>query len=393
MNDLVGHRQKALAKVVGEYFSALQGPYSRLLGWEQDVSNGWLFAEAETTFAATMSINNVGDPWATISSEPIHTKPFERAVVQFFARAYHDDPDAIWGCTTPGGSYSNLQALLVARDRLQDNVLGFYSEAAHHSVPKAFHTLGMRTCMLGVDDGGVMRLDQMAAVLRQQPEARPIVVATAGTTLQGGIDDMVGLRTLLEAHGQPFHLHCDAAFFGGYLFLLEDPVPGMNFACFDSLAISGHKFFGLPIPISVFCLRKEAQIVLGDRLCITEGACDVTLSGSRDGHTPLLWWYLLRRKGRDGLRCALDQAMASRDSLCAALQERGYEVLPHDPRSLLVPVAGLPWDLMRRWGLPEARLRGREVTRLTVMPHVDAAMVQRFLDELDATAVARASCC
>lgn len=132
----------------------------------------------------------------------------ERQLIGSLARLARLGPHAD-GVFTPGGSLSNLLALLLARDaaaaRLGIDVRSqgvaalprpvvFCSEIAHFSVHRACAALGLgedAVVPVPVDATHRMRPDALDAALRELGDATPIaVVATAGSTDFGSIDPL-----------------------------------------------------------------------------------------------------------------------------------------------------------------------------------------------------------
>jgi len=324
-----------LQSVVSRHFKSIESSYANLLGWEQDISRKAIISELYAIADSTMSLNNVGDAWNELTSERIHTKFFEKSLIEFFAEKYASPGTGIWGCVTPGGTLSNLQALLNGRNQLNDPV-GLYSEMAHHSVKKAFDAIHVPSIPIRADNHGRMDMDYFESVLSQTSQDI-LVNATIGTTLLGSSDDIMQIKSLLD--NRRHYIHGDAAFFGGYLPFMDHRVDGLHLDCIDSISISGHKFYGLPNPASLLLINRCRQSMFGDRLCMTSNIHDTTIVGSRDGHAPLIWWYIINRVGEDGFRKEVEQAFRIKDILVDALTDMGVAIFPNESYSLLLPIA------------------------------------------------------
>ncbi|MGW4115419.1 pyridoxal phosphate-dependent decarboxylase family protein [Actinosynnema sp. NPDC004786] len=196
----------------------------------------------------------------------------ERWVVAALARLAGFGADAD-GVFTPGGTLSNLTALLLARDAaaarlgvdvrsdgvaaLPDPVI-LCSELAHFSVARACAALGIgeravRT--VAVDSRRRMRPDALAAVLRAG--GTPVaVVATAGTTDFGSVDPLPELAAVARRHGA--WLHVDAAYGFGAVFSakLARLVDGLALA--DSVTADLHKIGWQPASASVLLVRSAS---------------------------------------------------------------------------------------------------------------------------------------
>jgi aromatic-L-amino-acid decarboxylase len=163
-------------------------------------------------------------------------------------------PRSALGLLTTGGSLANLIALVTARRaRLPENFLSgvvYASDQAHHSVQKAallagFPPANVRAVL--TDERFRLRFDALAEAIAADRSAGRIpfcLVANAGTTNTGAVDDLEAAADLARAEG--LWLHVDAAY-GGF-FVLTDrgrrTLRGMERA--DSITLDPHKGLFLP---------------------------------------------------------------------------------------------------------------------------------------------------
>src|SRR5262245_53956902 len=203
-----------------------------------------------------LPLNNIGDPFAGGPTH-VNTHEFEREVIHDFARLAGANPEETWGYVTTGGTEGNLYGLMLARERFPDGV-AYYSADSQPSIAKALHML----CVPGVEvrsrPDGSIDLEDLRAQLRPNRGMPAIVVANVGTTMKGAVDDLAGIAGALDELGiERRFVHTDAALAGMILPFVEDP-PTWNFrAGIDSLAISGHKMIGSPLPCGVVLTRRE----------------------------------------------------------------------------------------------------------------------------------------
>ncbi len=80
-------------------------------------------------------LNNVGDPF-TPCIYPMHTREFEREVLEWFAQLTHASLKDWWGYVTNGGTEGNLYGLYLARE-LYPNAMVYFSQDTHYSVSTA----------------------------------------------------------------------------------------------------------------------------------------------------------------------------------------------------------------------------------------------------------------
>ncbi|UGT63654.1 pyridoxal phosphate-dependent decarboxylase family protein [Nocardia asteroides] len=181
------------------------------------------------------------------------------------------------GVFGPGGSYSNLLALLIARDYTaaghgvntrQDGVSGLHrpivlcSRIAHFSVHRACAALGLGEAAaipVPVDAEHRMIPEALNALLTELGHSHtPVaVVATAGTTDFGSVDPLPALAEITARHG--VWLHVDAAYGFGSLFSdrLAGLLTGIERA--DSITLDLHKVGWQPAAASVLLLADQQR--------------------------------------------------------------------------------------------------------------------------------------
>jgi len=201
-------------------------------------------------------INNVGDPFAEATYR-VETREFEREVVSFFADLFRAPADDWWGYVTNGGTEGNLYGLYLARELLPKGVV-YYSEHTHYSVSKNLHFLGMRHIMIRAQESGEIDYEDLRETLKIHRDVPPIVFANIGTTMTEARDDVRKISGIMDSLAmRDRYIHSDAALDGAFAAFL-DPRPHYDFADgADSVAISGHKFIGAPIPCGVVVARKR----------------------------------------------------------------------------------------------------------------------------------------
>lgn len=226
----------------------------------------------ETVIAA---VNSSLDTWDQ-SSGATHV---ERRLVRWTADRL-GLPATADGVFTSGGTQSNLQALLLARDEACERLrtehprarlpelLGrlrvLVSEVGHFSTTTACRLLGLgddAVITVPVDEAMRMRSDALQRALAEcagQGLVPAAVVATAGTTDLGSIDPLREVGALAASAGAWFHV--DAAYGGGLItsrrrrHLLD----GIDRA--DSVTVDFHKTFFQPVSSSALLVRDAASL-------------------------------------------------------------------------------------------------------------------------------------
>ena len=283
----------------------------------------------------------------------------EMALTRWLACDMFGMPEGSCGALTSGGAMANLIALKVARDAragwdiraegvAAGPALGFYLSSETHVVSdRAADMLGVgadNVRHVPVDGAFRMRVDELLAAVRRDRElgVRPVaVVANAGTTSTGAVDDLAAIADVCRE--EDLWLHVDAAY-GGPAMLADDLRPlfdGIGRA--DSIAVDPHKW--LYTPLSGGCvlvrdmelMRRSFDLEYVSYIVKDEEHTDWGIDLGR--HSPnfsrgfwsLRVWISLLAHGRD--------AYARRISHDAALARYlGALVVERDDFELMTPV-------------------------------------------------------
>ncbi|WP_284439713.1 pyridoxal phosphate-dependent decarboxylase family protein [Cellulomonas xiejunii] len=178
------------------------------------------------------------------------------------------------GVFTSGGTQSNLQALLLAREHalatapgvtLRDLVV-LATASSHFSVQRSAYLLGMApdaVRLVPVDERGRMRPDALAIALRHVADDgrhAAAVVATAGTTDRGCVDPLAGIADVCDTADA--WLHVDAAYGCGLLVsrTRRPLLDGIERA--RSVTVDFHKAFFQPVSSSALVVRHASDLRL-----------------------------------------------------------------------------------------------------------------------------------
>jgi histidine decarboxylase len=322
-------------------------------------------------------INNVGDPYLP-SNYHLNTHAFECEVLEIFQDLTQAPPGSTWGYITNGGTEGNHYGLFLARELMPDGIV-YYSQDAHYSIDKVLRCLGLHSIMIRSQADGSMDLEDLRETLRIHRDVPAIVCATIGTTMKGAVDDVAGIQAIFRDLALKRHyLHADAAL-GGMILPFIDHPPPWNFAAgIDSIAISGHKMIGSPIPCGVV-LAKKSNV---DRIAQSVeyiGTLDTTLSGSRNGFTPLFLWYALHTIGVAGFKRIVPNCLHMADYAIAQLNNLECNAWRHPYSNIVVfdrpsPVVTQRWQLACNGTL----------THLITMPHVVKEQVDQLIADIQA---------
>jgi aromatic-L-amino-acid/L-tryptophan decarboxylase len=288
-------------------------------------------------------------------------------------------PPSASGTLVDGGSMANIIGLTVARDakagtdvrefgiRSLSRPLRFYcSDQVHSAHEKAMVLLGLgRQALRRIPTGADLRLD-MKALLSAIAEDRAAgwqpacLIATAGTTNSGAIDDLRAAAELCRKEQLWFHVDgCIGALLAiaprhGHL------VDGLSQA--DSLALDLHKWLQVPFEAGCGLVRDKAlhrasfavhPEYLEEKtrgIASAEFLCDYNLQTTR-GFRALKIWMMLKQFGVRKLGEIIDQSIDQARYL--------GEAIAREPRLVLLAPISINIVCFRYdpGGLAEAALR------------------------------------
>ena len=288
----------------------------------------------------------------------------------------HAAADSFWGYVTNGGTEGNMYGIFLGRELFPEGLV-YYSEDTHYSVSKILRCLHVRSIMIkSLPDGGI-DLDDLRETIKIHHDVPPIILANIGTTMKGAVDDLDGIRQILNDLAVPQHyIHADAALSGMVLPFVDDPQPWDFAAGVDSIAISGHKMIGSPIPCGV-ALAKRSHVDRIARSVEYVGTLDTTLAGSRNGITPLFLWYAFRTAGYGGLRRRVRACFEVADYAIEQFRRIGRDAWRHRNSVTVVFARPLP-PIIHKWQLAVHH----EVAHIITMPHVTRAMIDQLIDDI-----------
>jgi len=178
------------------------------------------------------------------------------------------------GNLTSGGMTANFIGLKLARDfttkdtaqfeGLNKKWTAYVSEERHVSLDKAVDAVGigrknLRT--LPTDEQYRVRIDLLEEAIAndKQNGLQPIcIIALAGTTNLGAIDDLRALYAIAER--ERCWMHVDAAYGGGML--LSEKTPGLldGIELADSITIDPHKWFYAPLDAGAILVKDHKRL-------------------------------------------------------------------------------------------------------------------------------------
>ncbi|KJY89499.1 histidine decarboxylase [Vibrio neptunius] len=300
-----------------EFYKVCLDSQHQMLGYpvatDYDYQDLWSFFQ--------FSINNVGD-WAETSNYPMNTFPFEQDVVEYFCRLFHTNTENAWGYVTNGGTEGNMYGCYLARERFPDGVV-YFSKDTHYSVMKIVRFLNVEHCVVESQANGEMDYDALESALKENWNKPPIIFANIGTTMFGAIDDLEQIQARLYNAGfgrDQYYIHADAALHGLIVPYVDNPPPFSFKDGIDSISVSGHKMLGSPIPCGMVLALKEHTDKISHQIEYI-AAPDKTLTGSRNGLTPLFLWKFIRSSSEQEKRERIQSCLELADDTVQVLNQ------------------------------------------------------------------------
>ena len=363
----------------GESQSDTQETLDRLLAEVQTAAGKQVGYPANQTFDYSplvpflkYSLNNVGDPFHD-SNYWSNTHGIEREVITRFASLMRLDPDEAWGYVTSGGTESNLYGLYLARE-MYPNGIFYFSEETHYSVLKNLRVLNARYVMIKRQEDGEIDYEDLHGMIQVHRDRPALIIANIGTTMRGAIDNIERIKGILrDLQVVDSYIHADAALSGMILPFVEEPQPFGFDAGIDSIAVSGHKLIGAPLPCGVILTHKTNVERVGRTIELV-GIQDTTLSGSRNGLTPLMLWYALRQYGDEGFRKLVEGMLDTAAYAVEEFNRHGITAWRHRNSVTVVFTRPAP-EVFKKWQIaPQG-----QVAHIITMPHVTREQVDEII--------------
>lgn len=319
-------------------------------------------------------INNVGDPFGPTTYH-IHSRNMEREVIDWFAQLLHAPKKDFWGYVTNGGTEGNLYGLYLARELMPQGI-AYYSEDTHYSVSKNLRLLNMRHIMIKSQPNGEMDYEDLRETLKIHRDSPAIIFANIGTTMTEAVDRIdIIKKTCKDLAIHQHYIHCDAALAGMTLPFIENAPPFDFAAGADSISISGHKFIGSPMPCGI-ALAKKKNVDRIARSVEYIGALDTTITGSRNGLSPIFLWYAIKTIKHEGFKQRVDHCLDTAIYTLEQFREREITAW-RQPHAITVVIPRPSEHIRRKWQLAVKE----DIAHVICMPSVDRDKIDRFIEE------------
>ena len=335
-----------------------------------------------------VAMNNVGDPQkASIYS--MNTHEFEKEVVDFFAPLYGFSKEDAWGIITMSGTDGNAHGMYYGAKRLLEDTkmqpICYVSEEAHYSIWRLADVQNLELRLIKADVTGRMIPSEFEKAL--DPSKPALVVIAMGTTFKGAIDDQAAIDAVIrKKRPVAVYRHVDAALFGGYLpFTVYRDLVNRKTNHFDSIAVSGHKFFGFDEPMGIFITSKNllSQTIRFEVAYLNQAVPTITCS--RSALAALKFWWKIKKTGIKGFREQAGNMLVNAKYLEAELKKIGWPAWRGD-FSNTVYLRRPSQSIMEKYGLaPEfdADLGG-DLAHIIVMQNVTRDIINQIVNDIKA---------
>src|SRR5215468_6071196 len=319
-------------------------------------------------------------------------------------------PASAGGCFVSGGSAANLSALAVARETAKPGAdvprrwRALVSADAHSSVSNTLRLLEMDALVVTTPDHRLTGQAAAAAIAADpEPGSVAAVVATAGTTNAGIVDDLAGLADVAQELGAWFHV--DGAYGGAGLFASSVRAKFDGIERADSFVIDPHKWLFAPYDCAALLYREPALA----RSVHTQDASYLDVIHEQPGawnptdyayHLTrrargLPLWYSMSVHGIAAYSAAIEQALTLAQEAAAEIARRPYLDLIMRPDLSVVLFRRRGWtpEQYQRWAkemldeqlafVPPSAWEGKTVARFAFLhPNTSLDLVAGILDRM-----------
>lgn len=204
-----------------------------------------------------------------------------------------------------------------------------------------------------------------------------------GSTLKGAIDNQPALNKVLARHkDMEIYRHVDAALFGGYLpFTIYKYMVNRQKSEFESISISGHKFFGIDSPCGLFITSRHIYDEQTTYDIAYLNANMRMINCSRSAVEPIKFWWLIQTIGDKGWTEQANAIIENTEYLKKQL-ERAKWPYWHNKYSNTVLFKRPSEEIVSKYNLACGKAFGQDVSHIVVMQHVNKQAIDTFITDL-----------
>jgi glutamate/tyrosine decarboxylase-like PLP-dependent enzyme len=317
---------------------------------------------AATLFDLVVSASSIqGGHWETGAG----AVAAENRAIRWLADLAGFPPDA-GGCFVSGGSAANLSALVAARhraatDRPSQRWAFAATSEVHASAKVAGRVMDVDVVIVPTDDRGRMTGEALETAIAGRTDLFA-VVASAGTTNAGAVDDIAAIAEVCGR--RRLWLHVDGAY-GGAALVAPSARPrfaGIEHA--DSFSVDPHKWLFTPYDAAALVYRDPAAA----RAAFSQSG-EYLDEVDRDAPNPsdlafhlsrrtrgLPLWFSLATHGTDAYRAAVERTLEVARGFARAIARHPRFELVLEPDLSVVLFRRLDWtdQHYRRWSAERA---------------------------------------
>ncbi|XP_047136817.1 glutamate decarboxylase 2 isoform X1 [Hydra vulgaris] len=309
----------------------------------------------------------------TFEMSPVYILMEKFIVEKFLTVVGYENGD---GFFFPGGSLSNMEAIVLARHKRCPNfkrtgynekkLVLFTSEEAHYSIIKSAAMIG-----IGIDNVIIIKTDERGKMVVSNLEVEVqktiknggepfCVCATAGTTVVGAFDPFNEIADVCEKYN--LWMHIDACWGGASLLSKKHKhlMDGAHRA--DSISWNPHKMMNVLLQSSILLTKEKdlfrvqnslnaSYLFQKDKLLydVSWDIGDNTFQCGRHNDILKLWlmWKAkVRQEGTSGIEEQIDQAFSNAKYLSNAIKNKENFKLLFEPESCNVCFHYIPPSLL-----------------------------------------------
>jgi len=333
-----------------------------------------------------LATNNAGNPFDE-EQLLLNASVIEREVILTFAQFYGIPKEQAWGFVTNSGTDGNMHGVYFGAKKLQKETgmlpIVYISKEAHYSASRICDVQNLETRMIDYDKMG--RMDPESFRKNLDPTRPCLIVFAIGSTFMGATDDQAAIQKVLE-EVKPIavYKHLDGALFGGYFPFTEyKDIVNMTIQGYDSIAISGHKFFGIDEPCGLFLSRKEIlEAQTAAKVAYLNSEMPL-ISCSRSALAPLKFYWILKNNGYEFFANGAASMLENTQYLQQKFDEINYPAW-HLPYSNTVFFKRPPEWIRQKYSLANGYIPeyGGELSHIVVMQHVKKNIIDEFISDL-----------
>ena len=332
-----------------------------------------------------MHLNNAGDPFS--ENFAVSSHPLERDVIEFFAPLYGFEPGKFWGIVTASGTDGNNHGIYFGEKYLENLVpdikpIAYVSRESHYSNMRLCDLQNIEVRLIDVDDMGRMRPDALRKAL--DPKRPALIIFSMGSTFMGAIDDQDALNKVIdEVKPIAVYRHVDAALFGGYLpFTKYSDMVNIKKCRYNSIAISGHKFYGINTPCGLMITTDEVVKAQTSFRPEYLNSNMFMINCSRSALNPLKFYWIIKNVGIEGLSRQANELLINTEYLKAELDRIGWPAWKSEmsntiffrrPSEEVITKHVLARGYHAKYG---------DLAHIVVMQHVDREAIDNFIADL-----------